>query len=259
MPDDIAKAPKRRGIQSVEIGIRVLEAVASFRDLASLSTISASAGLSASQTHRYLSSLSAAGMVMQDPDSGHYGLASGAIKIGLAALARVDSFRLADSVFEDLSRRCGHTCLVTVWGDAGPTVLRWYDGDPPVITSLGVGSVLPLLRSANGRVFYSFLSDPVLERIGKSKILDEIKLIGGNHTQIRKDTKRNYYAEVQGDLIPGLAAVAAPVFDLQGKVALVASVISNMQKQTDLKTERKDLLAACQRLTEAIGGVWPAA
>ena len=251
------KAGKRRGIQSVGVGLRVLSALASQKGAATLSTIAQVAGLSASQTHRYLSSLMEAGMVKQEQRSGLYDLDSGAIRLGLAALSRIDIFAMADEVFANFARTSGRTCLVAIWGDAGPTIVRWFDGTPPVITSLAIGSVLPPLRSATGRVFCAFGETAQIERIGKPILRAEKKAVA-NADDILKTVKSTGIAALEGELIPGLRAIAAPVFDLQGRLVLVASALSHEGSAADDNTEAADqLLSACGKLTEALGGSWP--
>jgi DNA-binding IclR family transcriptional regulator len=254
--DSLPPATRRRGIQSVEIGMRVLSALAGHPGPATLSAVAQGAGLSASQAHRYLSSLIAAGVARQEALTGLYDLDAGAIRIGLAALARLDIFASADLAFSAFARETGRTCLVAVWGDSGPTVVRWYAGFPPVITSLAIGSVMPLLRSATGQVFFAF-GDPavmdahaVAERGGATP--------GPDLAALRSKIRAACLARVQGDLIPGLRAIGAPVFDLQGRLVLAATTFANggTNRKDDAKTATA-LKAACRRLTEGLGGRWP--
>ncbi len=249
-----APPPRRRGIQSVEIGMRVLTALAAQPGPAALSAIAHGAGLSASQAHRYLSSLIAAGLARQEAATGLYDLDAGAIRIGLAALARLDIFAAADATFAAFARETGRTCLLAVWGDMGPTVVRWFAGNPPVITSLAVGSIMPLLRSATGQTFFAF-GDPVTMDAHAGREPGPALDLPALRARVRKACS----ARVQGDLIPGLRAVGAPVFDLQGRLALVATTFANgaADQAADAQTEAA-LTAACRRLTETLGGRWPA-
>lgn len=257
MAERKADGERRRGIQSVEIGLRVLAAVAGTREPSTLSTISQRSGLSSSQTHRYLASLVASGMVKQESRSGLYDLDFGAIKIGLAALARIDAFALADDAFRTLTELSKRTLLVAVWGDNGPVVVRWFPGDPPVVTSISIGSVLPLFQSATGRVFYAFAEPTLTEELAKK----EARRIGtplSKFAAIRQRVSEEMLASVEGDLIPGLRAIAAPVFDLQGRLVFVASMIANANFPVDQDARaREELRDACRNLTESLGGVWP--
>lgn len=248
---------KRRGIQSVGIGLRVLSALAAHKGAASLSSVSQGAELSASQTHRYLSSLIEAGMVKQEHRSGLYDLDSGAIRLGLAALSRIDIFAMADEVFSAYSRESKRTCLVAIWGDAGPTIVRWFDGSPPVITSLAIGSVLPLLRSATGRIFFAFGNPGQISRVGTSALRAERRSVP-DADQLLDATRATMIARVEGSVIPGLRAVAAPVFDLQGRLVLAASALADGGlPPDDDEAAAQGLKEACRRLTEMLGGGWP--
>src|SRR6218665_1252269 len=135
---------RRRGIQSVEIGLGVLEALAALGEASTLGAIAQASGLSGPQTHRYLASLTAAGMTQQDRTTGRYDLGPAALKLGLSALSRTDAFRVADTAIEAFVRETGRTVQVAALGPQGPTVVRWHMGRPAVMTSFGVGAVLPL-------------------------------------------------------------------------------------------------------------------
>ena len=83
----------QRGIQSVEIGLRVAKVLAESPGALQLKELAARAGLSASKTHRYLVSLARVGLVQQV--DGRYDLGGMALGFGLAALARIDVVRSA--------------------------------------------------------------------------------------------------------------------------------------------------------------------
>jgi DNA-binding IclR family transcriptional regulator len=250
---------KRRGIQSVGIGMRVLSAVASMPGAASLSSIAQSANLSASQTHRYVSSLMAAGMVRQESGSGLYDLDAGAIRIGLAALSRTNAFANADRYMDELVRETHRTALITVRGDAGPTIIRWFPGSPPVMTALSIGSILPLLRSATGQIFFAFGDRGEIDRQVSLLEISDPASVPPDLDGLRNQLQARLFATLSGDLIPGLRAIAAPAFDLQGRLVLVATLIANavFPKGGDAAAQRA-LLMSCKTLTESLGGRWPA-
>lgn len=257
MADHESDGEKRRGIQSVEIGLRVLAAVARQREPSPLSVIAQASGISASQAHRYLSSLMASGMVKQDGRAGSYDLDVGAIRIGLSALSRLDPSALADETCRDLVRDTRRTCMLSVWGDAGPVVVRWFAGNPAVICSLQVGSTLPVVNSATGRVFLAFGDKALCDEQARK----ERRALGrrpGDLAAIRSEVSRYMSAQVQGELIPGLRAQSAPVFDLQGRLLFVITIIANDGFSTTGDAEAMTALrAACENLTQSLGGAWP--
>ena len=246
----------RRGIQSVEIGLRVLAALAANSGPSSLTAVGARCGLSPSQTHRYLQSLVATGMAVQDATS-RYDLGPGVIRIGVAAIARLDPHGRIESILRDVVEETGRTIAVSVWGQSGPVCVRWLPGNPPLLSSLGVGVAPPLLHSAAGQVFLSFLSDAELAvplAAARAAVDDP-----PNVETIRGAVRGRLIAYCEDDSSPGLRAAAAPVFDLQGRVIVVASVLGSrmFSPSKDAATAAR-LLQACRSATELIGGVWPA-
>jgi len=237
--------------------MRVLSTVAAMRGPGSLSSIAAQAELSPSQTHRYLSSLLAADMLKQDASSGHYDLAAGAVRLGLAALSRIDAFSNADRFVEELAKDTKRTGMVTVWGDAGATILRWFPGSPAVITSLSIGSTLPLLRSATGHVFFAFGDRQEMDQHARRFMADVPPALLPDMDKLREEVTRRHLATLSGDLIPGLRAAAAPVFDLQGRLVLVVSLVANIFFPTSRDEEASQaLLNCCSKLTQSLGGTW---
>jgi len=250
------KKVRGRGIQSLETGLRIFSALAESDGPIALSILSKRVGMSPSQTHRYLASLIIAGVVKQNPATGLYDLDAGAMRLGLAALTRLDIFAEADAVFTEHAKSTGFTSLISVWGDAGPVIIRWYPGDPPVITSLYIGSTMPLLQSATGRIFFVFGNktevDPVARRERKQR-LSKTEL-----EEMRDDIMRAHVSAIESTMIPGLRAVAAPIFDLQGHLALVGTsvVAAHAAGTTGVQRMVATLEQACRKVTEAIGGKW---
>ena len=253
-----ARAPVRRGIQSAEIAFEVLSALAAGPEATGLTVMARRAGLSASQTHRYLASLIHAGFARQDPHSGYYDLGSKAIQIGLAALARTDAFALADPAIAEFTRTSGRSTLLAARGPLGPTVVRWHAGRIPVITSVSVGTVLPYLRSATGRVFLSFLpeeeiAEEIARELAAARMQETIDI-----QAIRAQVRADMCASVDELLIAGLRATAAPILDIQGRVALVATTMATRAFDTaDDAPIAAQLRSRCRQLTESIGGYWP--
>jgi DNA-binding IclR family transcriptional regulator len=254
--DEQAEDPKKRrlGIQSVEIGLSVLETLVKLATPSALTTISQNCGLAPPQTHRYLSSLINAGMASQDPATGKYSLGPQAARLGLSALAMTDLFKAADFGVENYSRDSGATVLIAALGPGGPTVIRWHAGIPPVVTSLSIGSTLPLLRSATGLVFLAFTP----EREYATVIARETAMMGFHPVDVAKARAGVLdagHAEVHGLVIPGLRASAYPIFDNQGRAALVATLITTETFTASVEADlREGLRVACEHISAAVGG-----
>lgn len=238
--------------------MNVLAAIADSSGPVSLSALSQRTGLSFSQTHRYLHSLTASGMAIQDPRSGQYDLGPESRRIGIAALGRYDGFAQADRVLTELVTEIRWTVLLAVLGTAGPTVVRWFMGRPPVITNLGVGSILPLYHSATGRAFIAFSEDATLMELVRAEESDLQGLSGMDGRKIRRDARLDMLVRMENSFIPGLRALSAPIFDMQGRLLFCATAIANAAfPAEDEERVGNALRDACRRITEDSGGRWP--
>jgi len=217
-----------QGIQSIEIGMRVLAAVEKAGGPASLTSIAAAAGMAPSKAHRYLVSLGRAGFVTQSGYSGLYDLGNAARRLGVEAMRRMDEVNLAGDYLVRLRDKTGHTVNLTVWGDSGPTLVRWEHGSIPLPIAVRVGSSLPILASSAGRVFLAFLpivvTQPVLQRqvnegIAPPYVDEEVR-------RIASDIRSSGLAVTSQAVIPGLDALAAPVFDAQERLVLVVALLA---------------------------------
>lgn len=248
------KMPKKRaGIQSVEIGMQVLDALAALGGARPLAAIVRSCGLSPSQTHRYLASLSEAGMVLQD-SHGNYDLGPAALKLGLSALARIDVFRIADEKLAEFRSETGATVLLAALGPSGPTIVRWHMGSPPIVTSLALGSVLSLVHSATGQVFLAFRPDQETDGFVRAELERNSTIDASDIVKLKAKVRAEGRAHVGGTLIPGLDAKAYPIFDLQGSAVLTATLISlhGTRERKDGKVAQR-LAAVCLEISETLG------
>jgi len=260
MKKKLPAPPRRRGINSVTTGLRVLEVLANLSEPSVLGTVAKESGLSASQAHRYLSSLLASGMALQDPVTGRYEIGPALLKLGLAALARVDAFRIADAAIAEFARRSGRTVQIAALGPLGPTIVRWNVGTPPVVTSLNVGSLLPLLHSATGHVFLAFAPEQETRSLVKRELAMLPKAKPIDVEALKQQVRLAGCASVDGDVVPGLRATALPIFDLQGRAILTATVLANdsFDRAGDASI-RKELAAVCAGITANLGGRSPSA
>jgi len=245
----------RKSIQSVETGVRILDALMQTPlGRAPLREIAAAARMSRSQAHRYLLAYINTGVVIQEPQSGLYSLGPMALKIGLSAVSRLDVVQQSANELRNLVDTVGCTGLLSIWGDHGPTVVRWIDGRRAMVTSLNIGSVLPLQNSSAGTIFLAFQAPPkVLQLLESERATGH----GDSRRELNrkiKTTRKDGYATVSGDVIPGLAAISVPVFDMAGWPVAVIGVLGSAADKGFLSQRNIDAaLDAARRASTAIG------
>jgi DNA-binding IclR family transcriptional regulator len=235
----------RAGIQSVEVGFELLNALSRASGALMLRDLAAAAGMSAAKAHRYLVSFQRMGLVMQDPVSTRYDLGPAALRLGLASLSRLDGVKLARERVPGLLAETGHTLAIAVWGNQGPTMVHWTEAPQTVPVTLRLGDVMPLLTSATGRCFAAFMGEegrdaqrvvPMMrEELARLKKLPDngVPLIDVPRTQqdvqrILDETRQHGLGRVVHSLLPGVGGFCAPVFDAQGRLALGLVVLGSV-------------------------------
>jgi DNA-binding IclR family transcriptional regulator len=136
-----------KGIQSVEIGTRVLEAVAAAGSPLSLSALASAVGMQPSHVYRHVVSLVRGGLLSQVGPSGQYDLGPACARLGLEAMRRVDEVAIATKHLIELRARTRHSVALAAWGGRGPTIIRWLDGAFLIPVRIRAGTTLPLFQS----------------------------------------------------------------------------------------------------------------
>jgi len=223
--DDSGKA--RAGIQSVEVGFALLDALARARGPLMLRDAAAEAGMSAAKAHRYLVSFQRLGLVAQDLRTSRYDLGPAALRLGLAALSRLDPVRLARERIPALMEAIGHTLAIAVWGNRGPTIVHWEESPQSVTANLRLGDVMPLLSSATGRCFAAWLPPEAIAPLLKDEIAHARKLgrtdvpaTAAEAARLFAEVRTRGSARVVDTLLPGIVGFCAPVFDADGHIVL---------------------------------------
>jgi len=261
--------PLRAGIQSVEVGYELLNALSLAPGALMLRDLAAAAGMSAAKAHRYLVSFQRMGLVIQDPLSTRYDLGPAALRLGLASLSRIDAVRLARERVDSLLGETGHTLAIAVWGNQGPTMVHWVEAPQSVPVTLRLGDVMPLLTSATGRCFAAFMgqNERDVQRI-EPMVRDELAQLANlprsglplvdvprNAVEVQsvfEETRRRGLARVVHSLLPGVGGFCAPVFDAQGRLALGLVVLGSVATlDTDWDGPPAAALLRCARQLSA--------
>jgi len=217
---------ERQGIQSVELAVRVLEALEKGLGPMSLTQIAAAADMAPNKAHRYLVSLGRAGLVVQSHRSGLYDLGPTLRRMGIESLRRMDEVGLASEHLPGLRDRTTHSVNLAVWGDHGPVVVRWDYGAYALPITVRVGATMPLLSSSVGRVYLAYLPGTTTGPVLESQLAAEVKVGPPDEeiARIRADVLARGVAVTSGGVIPGITSLAAPVFAAGESLPLVVAV-----------------------------------
>lgn len=229
----------RGGIQALDAALVVLRALAEFDGPVALIDLARAVSMPSSKVHRYLASFIHAGFVKQANRSGRYELGPLSASLGIAALGRNDFVNQAADAMPDLSEQTGMTVLLSVWGSQGATVIRWFRAPSPMVTSFGLGSNMPLLTSASGRVFLAWMPRPVIsarlnlevERAVEAGLSwPDLDLSAGSIDRLIAKIRGDGFASIDGRYVPGLRAIAAPILNWQGEAEAAVTMISTSEQ-----------------------------
>lgn len=223
---------RRQRVQAAETGLAVLKGLGRLGGRASLSVLAAHVGESPAKVHRYLASLVEEGFVTQAAGSQQYLLGAESIALGLAAMRQAEPIRAAEASLGRLREALSLTCFVAVMGNKGATIVRFEEPWLPISVNARVGSVLPLLWSATGRVLLAWQHDDArLRAMAEQELaeaptelraqLDAADPIG----RLAESVLAAGCAVVKDTNLRGISAVSAPVFDHAGRVCAALTVL----------------------------------
>lgn len=222
---------QRQGIQSIEVGTRLLRALAAHGRPMMLRDLAKNAGMPAAKAHRYLVSFMRMGLVEQDGNTGRYDLGSFSLELGLASLSRLDPVRLGTPILDDLCERIGETVALAMLGNHGATIVRWMEAGGPITVTLRTGTVLPLANSATGRAFVAYCRAPFFKKLLEKELRANAEATDKTVTaQVRElepiidEIRLHGIARASNSLTPGINGFSAPVFDHTGH--MVAAITS---------------------------------
>lgn len=221
---------ERRGIQSIEVGGEILKALVGDARPMALRDLAKAAGMPAGKVHPYLVSFGKIGLVSQDPVTGHYLLGPMAIQLGLTSLQTLNPIREATPFAEALAAETGHSVALSVWGNLGPTIVRLIDASYAIHTNIRTGTVMSLANTATGRIYCAFLPRQLTDRMLKDDYIrlgpDIAHPLDAKIVETLIDEAREkQMSRGMNHPTPGIASLAAPVFDYSGNMALAVTIM----------------------------------
>jgi DNA-binding IclR family transcriptional regulator len=222
---------RRQRVQSASTAMVVLKGLAAIGGRASLTALASHIGESPAKVHRYLVSLMEESLVAQEPGTQQYVLGTECLAIGLAAMRLSDPIRFAEPSLVRLRESLEVTCFIAVMGNRGPTIVRFEEPGLPVTVNVRAGSVMSLLWSATGRLFLGLLDETRVRALAEEELrhspaellaqLDPDDPIG----RLRRDVRAVQCATVKDTNLKGISAVAAPLFDFNGRLCATLTAL----------------------------------
>lgn len=241
------------GIVALEVGLDILRLVYEGGGAVSLSDLSRISGEKPNKLHRYLVSLRQRGYLVQSEETGHYDLGPEARRLGMAALRRYDPIDGVRDALLNIRNATGNQTHLYVWTAVGPTLVASEQGTHYFPFTVKLGSALPLIASATGRVFLAWMPREKCEHM----LTEELRVNVVEGTPIDMDRIEAELSAIRATdihwsmqaIVSGTVAIM-PLFDESGELACcVTSVIPRGMRRPDVENAvTKAFLSARERL-----------
>lgn len=245
----VAMEKTSQGVQSLEVGLDVLNVLVAAERPLMLKQVAGRAQMPPAKAHRYLASLCKYGYAKQN-EAGLYALGHKALSMGLAATRRTDVLQWAQPSLHALHKQVGGYLQVCRWSDLGPLIIQFLDDEFGVPISAKVGAVMPILRSATGRVFASFLPETVVQPLAEK----EAWLAWAEFLPLKAQIADQGVCVVEGEMMLGINAIAAPVFDENGELLWVVTCLGRAEQMAidEHSVQVAAIKHCCQQLSQAL-------
>jgi DNA-binding IclR family transcriptional regulator len=254
---EVIKAPsQQRSILSIEVGFRLIKALERADGSLTLKELALRAGMPPSKAHFYLVSFKRVGLVAQNEENGQYLLGHYALDLGLSALRRLDLVEIAKEAMRTLSSEINESVFLSVWGNHGPTIVFKVDGPRRIPMTLQIGYVLPLLRSATGRIFLTYLPHALTENSLREEALTLPPKTrrAFDVESLRKRVADAGLAETDSLLNDGFTGVSAPIWNHHGELAGALTIIGPSEDAIDnIQNNVGRLLDVTRTISRSLG------
>ncbi len=164
------------------------------------------------------------------------------LRMGNWKPAPVTAIDLVTRALPGISERVGqHTLCLAVWGNHGPTAIRWEPSKQPVSDNLRTGLVMNVTKSATGRAFAAFLPAEVTRpfvdedlRLFRSAEEDEAGQRRRFDDEIAEIRRRGISRATNPGASPlhqvAVNAFSVPVYDAGGHMIMALSLTASADR-----------------------------
>ncbi len=187
-------------VPALEKGLDVLEGLAGQENALTQAQLARALGRGASELFRILATLERRGYIQRDPDSGAYSLTLRTYELGHAHSPYERLLRAPERPMRALTEEVRESCHLSVIHRGRVLALLQEESRARVRLSIEIGSSLPLLQGASGRLLLAYLDDarrdetlrletdfPRLSDAEQTDLLERLELIRSRGYEMARD------------------------------------------------------------------------
>jgi DNA-binding IclR family transcriptional regulator len=245
-----AGKPDPGGLQVVSRVAEILRMLDAERSEVRINEVAELLGIGRTSAHRYLQSLAAEGFLQRAGD-GAYRLGPLLAGLGATMLASNRVVDLGRPLLQELADATGETAVLGIWsGTNAVAVLCEEPRGKAVNMTVRIGAPLQA-DSAQGVAFLAHLRDARAVERALARATDEQQ---ERVPDLVDDARRRGFA-TSGTVLPGVAAIAAPVFEGSGEISATVALVAATEVLGGSRLGRlaTELQATAARLSQQLG------
>ncbi len=250
-----------RPVPAVAAAARILRHIKDHPEGLGVTHVAQKAQLSKSTVHGIIKTLEAEGFLVEVADTRRYRLGGTLLELAEALRAGRPSLAVVRPYLDGLARELGLACFIAApHSDSEFLILEKSESPSGIRVTVSVGERFPLTAGALGKAYLAWQpparAREIIERVGLPvRTPASIRAMGPYLAQLDR-VRAEGYAECYGEYDPRTHALAAPVFDAAGGVALLLLTVgfpTDLDERV-MRRHGKTLRAVADRVTGALGG-----
>jgi DNA-binding IclR family transcriptional regulator len=248
-----------KGVKAVERALDVLSCFTLDVPELSLIEICVRTGLPKATVHRLLATLAQAEFIVQDPETSVYRLGYKLIVMGAIAQSQISYLNMAEPIFRKLITDIDESVAVASLAGNHHVCTLVVEPERPVKVTTTVGVRRPCYFGAAGLVLLAYQPDHILDEILPSDKLEAFTVWSitdpAEYRRRLANVHEHGYAIERGESFPDVTALAAPIFDHQGKIVAAAAIVAPTHRVPDdrISILLKKLLDATNKISRELG------
>lgn len=215
--DKSVTSKNQSGIQSLEIGLSILDVLIDRHEPMMLKDIAETMQMHPAKSHRYLVSLIRKNYVRK-LDDGRYGLGdrvNALAALGHTELSQNNLLARLTQVANEIKETFNCAVQIAKWFSEGPIIIQAVEPDSLISIITRIGSRMPLTTSATGQLFASYQPDTIIQPLVEAEWQTQSEKDGVDDwqrfTRLQAKIRTQGYATVTGDMLMGINAITIPV------------------------------------------------
>ncbi len=209
----------RDTIQSLSIGISILDAMAKARRPLSIAEIQEETNITKSNLYKYINTLVQDDLIFRDQNSGMYHLGSKLIQYGMTAMGNQDVLAIISPYLQSISEHTNNTALFSVPTFNGPVATKITRSNQILNIGAEIGTLLPP-NSAAGKIFNLF-AEPHKIKIWKESFDSAIIHDPAEIEMIQKEK----IAFAKEPLISEVSSIALPILNYINELIGIITIV----------------------------------